>query len=185
MELAAELTLGEEARDVTALVEEHQRMVYQIAYSLLRNHHDAEDAAQEAFLRVWRAGSRLARVADTKAWVARIAWNVASDRLRRNRPSAAPLDPEELAATVRDQHRAGRSGEEIAAGREIERLLEALIASLPRKLRQPLLLSTVEELSAEEIGQVMGLKPAAVRARLFQARQLLRQKLDSLLGKKP
>ncbi len=90
MELVAELairegTRDEETLDLDALVEAHKRMVYRIAYSRLRNHHDAEDASQETFLRVWHAAGKLARVADPKAWVARIAWNVATDRARRQR----------------------------------------------------------------------------------------------------
>ena len=157
-------------------------MVYRIAYSLLRNHYDAEDAAQETFLRVWRAGQKLEQVADRKAWVARIAWNAASDRLRQNRPRRE-TELDELAAAVALRHGRGASAEEIAAGAELQRLLEALIAGLPPKLRQVLELSTVEELDSAEVGRILGIPPAAVRTRLFQARQLLRDKLDRLLGK--
>lgn len=188
MELVAELTIredtqDEETLDLDALVEEHKRMVYRIAYSLLRNHHDAEDAAQETFLRVWRAAGKLARVTDPKAWVARIAWNVATDRVRGQQPRAA-LDVEQLADAVARQHGRGANAEEIAAGAELQRLLEALVSGLPPKLRRVLVLSTVEELDSAEVGRILGLGPAAVRTRLFQARQLLREKLDRLVGKK-
>lgn len=66
-----------------ALVREHSRLVYRIAYSVLRRHHDAEDAAQETFMRVLRYRSKLADVRDAKTWLARIAWRVAVDRSRQ------------------------------------------------------------------------------------------------------
>jgi RNA polymerase sigma factor (sigma-70 family) len=62
------------------LVHQHSRLVYRIAYAVLRSHHDAEDAAQETFLRVLRYSHKLASVQDPKTWLARIAWRVAVDR---------------------------------------------------------------------------------------------------------
>jgi RNA polymerase sigma-70 factor (ECF subfamily) len=64
----------------------------------------------------------------------------------------------------------------------MQRLLTQLIETLPEKLRQPLQLSTVEELEHREIAAAMGITEAAVRARLFQARQQLKEKLERLLG---
>ena len=63
-----------------ALVREHSRLVYRIAYAVLRRHHDAEDATQETFLRVLRYSAKLDSVDDAKSWLARIAWRVALDR---------------------------------------------------------------------------------------------------------
>ena len=57
---------------IADIVRDRARLVYQIAYSVSRNHHDAEDASQEVFLRVWRYREKLAEVDDVKAWVARI-----------------------------------------------------------------------------------------------------------------
>src|SRR5580658_684654 len=82
---------SEPARAPEQVVADHQRMAYRIAYSVLRNHSDAEDAAQETFLRVFRAGHDLSGIADIKAWVARIAWHAALDRKRRSR-SAVPVE---------------------------------------------------------------------------------------------
>src|SRR6266481_9151232 len=65
------------------LVANHTGLVFRIAYSILRNHHDAEDAAQECFLRVLKYGRELAHVRNTKTWLARIAWTVALDRRPR------------------------------------------------------------------------------------------------------
>ena len=80
-----------------ALVREHSRLVYRVAYAVLRSHPDAEDATQETFLRVLRYSSKLAEVEEPKTWLARIAWRVAVDRSkRRSRTREVALeDPEE------------------------------------------------------------------------------------------
>ena len=183
MGAAAELVIDEHAGGPEAVVEEHRRMAYRIAYSVLRNHHDAEDAMQEAFLRIWRASAKLPQIADRKAWVARIAWNVANDQWHRLSVCAAGIQANvsELAGAVARLHDRGANVEEIAAGAELQRLLEALIAGLPPKLRDVLVLSTVEELEAAEIGRVLGVSSVTVRVRLFQARRLLRAKMERLL----
>jgi RNA polymerase sigma-70 factor, ECF subfamily len=65
------------------VVREHARLVYRIAYSVLRNHHDAEDATQETFLRVLRYQRKLNSVREPRTWLARIAWRVAVGRRRK------------------------------------------------------------------------------------------------------
>ncbi len=168
------------AVDLDALVREHKQMVYRIAFSVLRNHHDAEDAAQEAFLKVFRSARKLAGVADPKAWIARITWNAALDRRR-----SVAADVEPLAQGVRELLDRGRTAEEIAAGSEMGRLLEQFIRTLPPKLREALILSTVEELEHAQLAAALGINEAAVRSRLHQARKLLKEKLDRVLGVNP
>jgi hypothetical protein len=70
------------------LVQQHARLVYRIAYAVLRRHHDAEDATQETFVRVLRYSRKLAGVEDHKTWLARIAWR-ARDSAGRSRKAAA------------------------------------------------------------------------------------------------
>jgi RNA polymerase sigma-70 factor (ECF subfamily) len=73
------------------------------------------------------------------------------------------------------------SAEEVVLGSEMSRLLEALITALPDQLRDPLTLSTVQEMSANDIAEILRIKPAVVRSRLFRAREILREKLTALL----
>src|SRR5262249_10002016 len=75
---------------VERAVREHAQLAFRIAYAVLRNHHDAEDAVQETFLRVWRYSAKLAEIHDVKAWIARIAWRVAVDRRKGRREVAIP-----------------------------------------------------------------------------------------------
>jgi len=159
-------------------VRRHAQLVYRIAYSVLRNHHDAEDAAQETFVRVLRAKRKLSTVDDPRKWIARIAWRVAVER--RKKAPEVPLETTE--AAVLSQLRSQLiSAEDNVLGQEMAGLVESLISALPAQLRDALTLSTVQELSPGEIAGVLEISEAAVRARIFRARQTLKEKLETLL----
>jgi RNA polymerase sigma-70 factor (ECF subfamily) len=158
-------------------VREHARLVYRVAYSVLRNHHDAEDATQEAFVRVVRYRRKLAGVRDPRSWLARVAWRVAIERRRK----VAEVSLDDLDQVVRQIRSLAAGAEEIVLGEEMTGFLEKLIAGLPGKLRDPLTLSTVEEMAPADIAEVLGINEAAVRSRLFRARRILREKLAVLL----
>jgi RNA polymerase sigma-70 factor (ECF subfamily) len=165
------------------LVREHSRLVYRIAYAVLRRHHDAEDATQETFLRVLRYGSKLDAVEDLKTWLARIAWRVAVDRSkRRGGKREVPMDDGE--DYLADAASSEIGAEETLYSAQVSRVLEKLIAALPEKLRQPLILSTVEEMSPREVAAVLAISEAAVRSRVFRARQILRERLADRIGRK-
>jgi RNA polymerase sigma-70 factor, ECF subfamily len=162
-------------------VREHARLVYRIAYSVLRNHHDAEDATQETFVRVLRYRRKLQGIEDPKTWLARIAWRVAIKRSRRG--FSASLNDTEMQAASMQLRSELASAEDSVLGSEMAQLLTSFILVLPEPLRAVLRLSTVEELSAVEIAHVLGSSESAVRSRLFRARQILREKLAALESK--
>jgi RNA polymerase sigma-70 factor (ECF subfamily) len=164
---------GEDA--VEAAVRQHSRLVYRIAYSVLRNSADAEDATQETFLRVLRSRRKLEEIEDPKAWLARIAWRVAVDR-RRKQPES-PLDE-----AVIDTLRSTLAGaEELAVRGEMLGILDRLMQGLQPPLREAMVLSTVEEMSTTDVARVLEVTEAVVRSRLFRGRQVLREKLAALL----
>jgi len=166
-----------------ALVREHSRLVYRIAYAVLRRHHDAEDATQETFMRVLRYSSKLASVEDHKTWLARIAWRVAIDRSRqRGCTREIPLeDPEKPVAEVASSD---ASADQTVLSAQVSAAVEKMIAALPEKLRAPLILSAIEEMSPREVAATLGIKEAAVRSRVFRARQILRDKLAASSARK-
>jgi RNA polymerase sigma-70 factor (ECF subfamily) len=168
---------------VESMVRQHMTMVFRIAWSILRNHHDAEDAVQECFLRVLKIRDRINEVNNPKTWLARIAWTTALDRRsRRVVISGAPVNEELLGEEILAQlAEKALSAEEQLAEREMQKILERLIAGLPEDLRQPLELSTVQELNSTEIAEIMKIPAESVRTRLLRARQLLRAKLEGLL----
>jgi RNA polymerase sigma factor (sigma-70 family) len=168
---------------IEQLVREHSRLVYRIAYAALRRHQDAEDATQETFLRVLRYSAKLDGVEDAKTWLARIAWRVAVERSRRReRKNEIALEsPERPFAEVAS---AEAGADEKLQGADVEAALEKLIAALPAKLREPLILSAIEEMSPREVAATLGINQAAVRSRVFRARKILKEKLGQQISGK-
>jgi RNA polymerase sigma-70 factor (ECF subfamily) len=168
----------EKQEDVLEMaVREHARVVYRIAYSVLRNPAEAEDATQETFLRALRYGKKFDRIENPKAWLARVAWRVAVERRRQVGNAAAALEPRasEIASP-------GAGAEQALLEQERNALLDVLIAALPEQLRGPLVLSAIEELSPREIAETLDVSEAAVRSRAFRARQILRERLLARMG---
>jgi len=165
------------------LVREHSRLVYRVAYAVLRRHHDAEDATQETFLRVLRYRSKLTTVEDPKTWLVRIAWRVASDRSKKHGRTRETLwgDHDVPSAEVASSE---APADQTVQGAQVAAFLEKLIAALPEKLRQPLILSAIEEMSPREVAAILGIKEAAVRSRVFRARQILKEKLGERVARK-
>jgi RNA polymerase sigma-70 factor, ECF subfamily len=167
---------------VESLVRQHSRLVYRIAYAVLRRHHDAEDATQETFMRVLRYRSKLDAVEDPKMWLARIAWRVAVDRGRhRGRKREISLDDSER--PVAELESTLSPADDTLQGARMSAALEKLIAALPAKLREPLILSTIEEMSPRQVAGTLGINEAAVRSRVFRARQILKEKLSQRTSK--
>jgi RNA polymerase sigma-70 factor, ECF subfamily len=163
-------------------VREHSRFVYAIAYSLLRNHHDAEDAAQETFVRFWRHRRRWKLIRNQRAWLARTAWRVAMDaRKNRHAKDVSSVSISECVEAISQLRATGAPADEIAARNEMKALLDRLIESLPEDLRHPLMLSLAENLTSPEISAILGIPEGSVRQRLCQARQMLKEKLAVLL----
>jgi RNA polymerase sigma-70 factor (ECF subfamily) len=152
-----------------ALVARQSRFVFRVAYAVLRNRHDAEDVVQETFLKVYRSGV-WQRIENEKAFLAKAAWRLAVDR---RAGYAEESEQVELISGDADPERAVISADWSAT---VRRMVDAL----PEELRQPLALSALEEWSSREIAAVMDIPEATVRGRLMRARQILRQKLESL-----
>lgn len=170
----------ETVETIETLVAEHALLVFRIAYSILRNHHDAEDAAQECFLKVVKAQKRLAQVRNAKTWLARIAWTTALDRRAGRAVFSGAEHPLGEGALARLPDHAIAADERLAR-RQMQLILERLVAGLPEDLRRPLELSTVHELNSVEIAEIMNIPENSVRTRLLRARKMLKEKLANLL----
>ena len=172
-----EAWVQETLRDANAfaeLVRRYQGRLYRLAYRMLGNAEEAQDATQEAFLRAYRALSSFRLDASFSPWMYRIATNVCLDMLRSRRPQASldesPLDPP---ATL--------SVEGAVAERERLRAVAEAVGRLPVGLRTVFLLRHEAELSYEEIAQTLGLPLNTVRTRLFRARNALKELLKEWL----
>ena len=151
------------------LVKRHSRFVFRVAYAVLRNAHDSEDVVQEAFLKIYRA-RRWDRMESEKAFLARTAWRLAVDRLKRRNQTE-----------VTDGPSPGNDPEQAVIAAQWSALIHRLIDALPEELRQPLALSSIEELNSREIAEVMGIPEGTVRTRLMRARESLKRKLAVLM----
>jgi RNA polymerase sigma-70 factor, ECF subfamily len=160
---------------LAALVDQYAGSLYRVAYSVLRNPADAEDAVQEAFLRVLRHRDSLGEVRDQRVWLIRIVWNIVLDRKRRAKTRPETDDVAELARVLPST---GLSAEEVAAAAQHHARVIACVEQLPAKEREVLMLSAFEELSSVEIASVLGITESSVRSRLFRARNLMAGLLD-------
>jgi RNA polymerase sigma-70 factor (ECF subfamily) len=149
-------------------IAENQRRVFQIAYSVLGNSADAEDTAQEAFLRAYQKFAALREAEKFRAWVSRIVFRLALNRRRsyRRRLVRDTAWQIEVAPAMVD-------GAEVAEQRVMLDRLRREIEQLPEKFRSVLQLSLVEEMEAGDVGAVLGIPAGTVRSRLHTARKLL------------
>jgi RNA polymerase sigma-70 factor (ECF subfamily) len=165
----AERTRAEEAT-LAALVSQYAGTLYRVAFSVLRNAADAEDAVQEAFMRVLRHRDTLDEVRDQRVWLIRIVWNIVLDRKRRAKTRPETDDVSELARVLPCT---GLSAEQIASAAQHHAHVLACVEQLPANERQVLMLSAFEELTSVEIASVLGITESSVRSRLFRARNLM------------
>jgi RNA polymerase sigma-70 factor, ECF subfamily len=160
---------------LAGLVDQYASSLYRVAYSVLRNPADAEDAVQEAFLRVLRHRDSLGEVRDHRVWLIRIVWNIVLDRKRRAKTRPETDDVAELARVLPST---GLSAEEVAAAAQHYAHVVGCVEQLPAKEREVLMLSAFDELSSVEIATVLGITESSVRSRLFRARNLIAALLD-------
>jgi RNA polymerase sigma-70 factor, ECF subfamily len=167
-------TMGREER-FEEMVVRQARFMFQVAFGLLRNRQDAEDAVQEAFLKLYRTDGWL-RMENEKGFLARTVWRVALDHLPRAAERTSDVAEMELAATGGG----GRSPEQNVVDEDERAVLRRLIDGLPEELRQPLVLSSVEEMTSREVAEAMGIPEGTVRTRVMRARAELRRRFVAM-----
>ena len=149
-------------------IAENQRRVFQIAYSVLGNSADAEDVAQEAFLRAYQKFASLREAEKFRWWINRIVFRLALNR-RRGHGRRLVRD----SAWQMTETRAMVDGAKYADQQVLLDRLWREIERLPEKLRSVLQLSLVEEMEAADVGAVLGVPAGTVRSRMHTARKRL------------
>lgn len=178
MQTRAELlAIGVTSRDETlerefdALLAASSTLAFRVAYSVLRHRQDAEDVAQEAFIRAHRRFLQLRDRTRFQSWLVRMTWRLALDHRRSARRRV-----------VREQihsRETPTSTEELAASAERARHLWDAIDALPDKLRLVLVLAVMEGHDVREVSRLLSLPEGTVKSRLFLARQRLKECLDA------
>jgi RNA polymerase sigma factor (sigma-70 family) len=159
------------------LVHAHVDRCHAIALRVLRNPHDAEEVAQDALVRAYRAlsGYEPERIRDLRlrAWLATIVVNLCRNRVRRRTPSVAPLGPLVEAGA---EPAAGASFDPagLAARAEERERLGALLTALPERYRIPVVLRHVDDLSYAELSLVLGRPVGTLKAQVHRGLAMLR-----------
>jgi len=164
-------TLAGDQDAFTDLVLDYQRSVYNLTYRMLGDTVEAEDAAQEAFLRAYRNLERYDSQRPFKTWVLSIASHYCIDVIRKRRLSWLSLDdllPAQMMAAIEN-----RSAEELAIDAERERSVQELLTLLKPDERAIIILRYWNDLSYEEIAEILETNVGVVKSRLFRARQAL------------
>ena len=159
----------EELKAFGELVRRHQDFVFGAAMRVTKDRGLAEEVAQEAFIRAYRAAGDFRGESQVRSWLYRISTNLALNAVTRRKEFATEHMPD-LAVEIGPD----RSVESASMGQE----LADAIAELPPKLREPLVLREIEHLSYQEIAQRTGAPLNTVRTRIMRARQALRDRME-------
>jgi RNA polymerase sigma-70 factor (ECF subfamily) len=165
----------EQDRLFAELAERNARLMFRVAHGLLRSVPDSEDAVQEALLKLYRTGG-WQQMQDEKAFLARTVWRTALDVLGRRLRGVEPFENE----TGREFAAADDSAETSLVGHGERQVLRRLIESLPEELRQPLVLSAIEEMTSRQVAAAMGIPEGTVRTRVMRARAELRRRFEGM-----
>lgn len=162
------------------LIDLYQHKVYQICFRMIGNRHEAEDLAQEAFLRAYLNIDSYDSDKKFSSWLYRIATNLTIDRLRKKKPDYY-LDAEIAGAeglTMYAQLSADDDlPEDQVVSLELQETIQAEILQLPPKYRSAIVLKYIEDLSLKEIGEILNIPVATVKTRIHRGREALRKRL--------
>lgn len=172
-ELARDAERSNSRREFEARLEECGPLTYRVAQGVLRNTADAEDVAQEALLRAYRRFDRLRDPARFRAWLVRIAFRLALDRLR----SRKRREQRETLWALPERRPTSPTAEDLASSMEFRTRLERALNELPERLRLVLLLTAIEGHTLEEVSGILEIPIGTVKSRLFFARKQLAEKL--------
>ncbi len=180
--------MGEESINFDELVLEHKDKVFNLCYRFLGNYEEADDCAQETFVKVYRSLKGFRRESSVSTWIYRIAVNtcknrIASAQYRRSRIMVRLDEPKETDDGARPiEIGDGKLSPAAEAGRrQMGELIQEAIDSLPRDQKSVVILRDVEGLSYEDVAAATGLNIGTVKSKLARARQELREKLKGLV----
>lgn len=176
-----DLALRHRYGDRTAFDEIYERyagMVYNLAYRLARNPARAEDYTQEIFLRIFRHLGRFSGRSTLKTWVYRVAVNHCRSRLSRKRLFTKPLADEVGGEEGVDVEDPGRGPESRALAGDAGRRIKKALDDVKPVFREAVILRDLEELTYDEIAEVLGVKIGTVRSRIARGREQLRLALE-------
>ncbi len=165
------------------LIERHQALVAGTVTRMLSSNSDVEDIAQQVFIRVWKSARRYVPRAKFTTWLLKITRNLVFNELRRTKRHAhVPLQSEPGVEDPPVKDETNLAPDASLLELELQRTIEDAILQLPETQRMALVLRRYEQLSYEQIAEVLDLSVPAVKSVLFRARSELRSRLSKYLG---
>jgi RNA polymerase sigma-70 factor (ECF subfamily) len=173
-------------REFEARLVESSTLAFRVAYGVLHHRQDAEDVAQEAFVKAYRNFHQLRDRDRFRAWLVRLTWRLAIDRQRADRRREAR---ESLGAPKRVEDLAREGGSPAAdadfVANERAAQLWRSIDALPEKLRVVVVLAGIQEHDLREVARLLDLPEGTVKSRMFLARQQLKERLQWTISDTP
>jgi RNA polymerase sigma-70 factor (ECF subfamily) len=161
------------------LLAKYRRQVYTLALKMLGQAEDAEDASQDAFIRAFQSLESCDPSRPFARWIYRITYNLCVDRFRRRKLVAVPFEQSiDEEGRPREYADTGPGPDALYEGTDAERRISDLLASLPPRYRAVVVLRHQQELSYEEIAEVMSLPLGTVKARIHRAHNMLKKALE-------
>ena len=164
-----------------AIMRSYNQLLFRTARGIVRSDGEAEDIAQEAWMHAWRALSSFRAESKLSTWLVRITVNEALGRLRRKSAQIIPLEAAMMSSDNDTQsaltEAPDRGPEQSVQRSQVRALIEARVDLLPEAFRGVFILRAIEEMSVDEVAEVLDMPPATVRTRYFRARALLRESL--------
>jgi RNA polymerase sigma factor CnrH len=154
------------------IMRRHKGWLYRFIRHYVADREEAYDVLQDSFISAWNALSRFDPDRSFTIWLRRIALNKCRDRARRNAVRRAAFSVFALGES------AAPAADSTAAAGQALRRLEAAVAKLPRRLKEPLILTTLEGLSHKQAGALLGINAKAVEMRVYRAKRQLADQLD-------
>ena len=177
-----QLVAGGDTAAFESLIERHQALVAGTVARMLGSNADVEDITQQVFIRVWRSAGRYVARAKFTTWLLKITRNLVFNEMRRaKRHPHVPVQVDAEADELPLKDEATETPDATLLQNELQRAIENAITQLPETQRMALVLRRYEDLSYEEIADVLELSLPAVKSLLFRARTELRERLKSYL----
>ena len=175
-----------------ALVRAHERRVFALIVRMIGSRAEAEDLAQEVFVQVFKSIASFRGESKLSTWIYRIAINLTKNRSKyltaRRASRQEPLDRLETGGPAGEPQRANAPAvhrpDELAAGKQLEHIVQEAILRLEPTFRECLVLRDVEDLSYDEIESITGLPEGTVKSRIHRARAQLKELVEAALGEK-
>src|SRR5690242_5029097 len=178
----AELVVASQGGDQDAfaqLVQRHQRRVFNLVFRMLQQYEEANEVTQETFLAAWQGLSSFRGDARFSTWLYRIAYNCCLKQLEQRKKDKA------LNAAIQEEHLLDLAGEENAAMTQIETadrqsLVHEHLSTLPAKYRIVLVLRHLQDMTYEEMAEILTMPIGTIKTHLFRARNLLKERIQAI-----